>query len=166
MQFSDDDVSQVWAEAVQAYKDGEPLYLTGDSAQEALAAQDAHREESERAGAIRQFLDTPIPVDWDERDISARRQFLHGSEFGEVEAGETKRRDRVCVMEIWVELFMGDPKSLTRIIANEIHDVLRTTASWAPHPSGTGKLYFGKLYGHQKAYVREASIVEAAPPVT
>lgn len=154
LRLSDDEVGLIWAEAVKAFDDGEELYLSDDVARQALAVQEAHREESERAGAIREYLETPLPLDWHDRDIAARRQYIHGGEFGAADVGETKLRDRVCVMEIWVELFMGDPKNLTRLIANEIHDVLRTTEGWAPHQSGTGKLYFGKAYGHQKAYVR------------
>lgn len=149
LELSDDEIDQIWAEAVAIYDAGETLYLTGDLADAAVTVQEEHREESERAGAIRAFLDLPLPGDWDQRGIVERREYIHGGDFGGEPEG-TFLRDKVCVMEIWVELFNGDPKALTRAQAAEIHDVLRTTPGWEER----GKLRFGTHYGIQRAYVR------------
>lgn len=145
------DVDQIWAEAVAYYRLGEELYLSGDTAAAALEQQERYREESEKAGAVREFLERPIPKDWAEWDLVRRREFW--SEFGEAPR-DLVPRERVCVMEIWVELFNGDPKQLTRLVANELHDILKTTKGWKRYTTGTGKLYFGTLYGHQRAYVK------------
>lgn len=158
LNMPDEEIDQIWAEAVTLYKAGEPLYLTGDVAEEATRVQEEHREESDRAGAIREFLDLPLPNDWDKRNLAERREYIHGTDFGERPV-EGQPRHKVCVMEIWCELFNGDPKQLTRMQAMEIHDVLKTTPGWEP----AGKLRFGKLYGVQRGYVRTSRGVADAP---
>lgn len=148
------EIDQIWAEAVDAWKNNEHLYLNPSLEAEAAERQTRHTEESPKAGVVREYLERLLPSDWDERDLNQRRAYLHGHEFGEEPEG-TIRRDKVCVMEIWAELFEGDPKQLTQLHAREIHDILRQTPGWKPYTEGVGKLRFGKLYGVQKAYVRE-----------
>ena len=80
--------------------------------------------------------------------------FIHDSDFGENKEG-TVQRDKVCAMEIWVELFQADPKQMTPIQAREINDILRKIEGWQPYSKGTGKLKFGKNYGLQRAFIRE-----------
>jgi hypothetical protein len=58
-------------------------------------------------------------------------------------------------MEIWVELFNGDPKQLTPMQSREINDILRRVPGWKQYSEGSGKLYFGKLYGYHRAFVHE-----------
>ena len=151
--LTDEELDQIWAEAVQAYKGGERLYLTPELESEARQIQEAHTQESEKAGAVREFLDMLLPADWEERDIGQRRAFIHGGDFGKEEVG-TIRREQVCVMEIWCELFFGDQKDLTRAVSLELHEILRNTPGWKPYTKGTGKLRFGP-YGAQRAYIRE-----------
>ncbi|MDP2659866.1 MAG: virulence-associated E family protein [Dehalococcoidia bacterium] len=152
--LTDLEVDQVWAEAIIAWKTGEPTYLSPDLEAEARWVQETHTEESERTGGIRDFLELKLPANWDKLGVGARREYIHGNDFGERPEG-VETRSRVCVMEIWVELFNGDPKTLTQMQAREIHDILRSTPGWEPHLKGEGKLRFGNfLYGKQRAYVR------------
>lgn len=148
--LSDTEIDQLWAEAVHYWKVGEELYLPADLEPEALETQAEHLEESDKAGQVREFLDIPLPDDWDGRSLSERREYLHGSDFGEAEKG-TNQRQRVCAMEVWCELFIGDPKGLTWALAREIHSILRTSRGWEP----VGKQRCGSLYGVQRAYARK-----------
>lgn len=152
--LTDDEIDQLWAEAVQLYKEGEQLYLPRELEQEAQAVQAAHTEESELAGPVREFLDKLLPEDWGERDLAARRQYLHGSDFGTQPEG-TMPRTAVCVMEVWVEALGGDPKHMRPVQAREIHDIIRNTPGWKPHDSSGGRMVF-PIHGRQRAYVREA----------
>lgn len=111
-------------------------------------------KESAKAGLIEEYLNRLLPEDWAKKDIGERRRFIHGSDFGETDEG-TVKRERVCAMEIWVELFEGDPKQMTPIQAREINDVLRRIPGWKAHTKDRGRLYFGKNYGYQRAFVRE-----------
>ena len=55
-------------------------------------------------------------------------------------------------MEIWCELFNGDPKNLTPIQSREINDILKGLKGWKKY---NNSLTFGKIYGKQRAYTRK-----------
>ncbi|WP_283591337.1 virulence-associated E family protein [Clostridium butanoliproducens] len=149
--FNKYEIDQVWAEAIEMWKQGEPLYLSGEEEKEAQKQQEAHSEESAKAGLIQEYLDKPITDNWYNLGIAEKRNYIHGSEFGDIPEG-TLRRDKTCVMEIWVELFNGDPKQLTPIQSREINDILKGIDGWKSY---NGRLRFGKIYGTQRAFVRE-----------
>jgi putative DNA primase/helicase len=149
------EIDQVWAEACEIWKEGECLYLSEEVEKEAVKRQEQHTEESSKEGMIREYLDMLLPENWAALDIGGRRRFIHGSEFGEAAEG-TVKREKVCAMEIWVELFQGDPKLMTPFQAREINDVVRKMEGWEAYSRGTGKLKFGKTYGLQKAFVRNS----------
>lgn len=148
------EIDQVWAEAVQVWKKGERLWLDPKMENEAMQRQERHTEESSKAGLVREYLNTLLPANWDDLDLGARRRYIHGTEFGEGPEG-TVQRDRVCAMEIWVELFEGDAKQLHPMQAREINDILRRISGWKPYTGGDGRLRFGKLYGLQRAFIRD-----------
>lgn len=145
------EIDQLWAEAVEAWNGKESLFLDAPLEAQAQLIQEAHTEESEKLGLIQEYLDTPLPSNWESLDISARRRYFHGSDFGETEEGEAIR-DRVCALEVWVELFEGDPKNFNLIQAREINDILRRMPEWESYGS---KLRFGKNYGLQRAFIRK-----------
>lgn len=144
------EVDQIWAEAVELWNNKEPLYLNSEEEKKAQMQQDSHSEESAKAGLIEEYLDKPITDNWYDLGIPEKRNYIHGSEFGDLPEGSI-RRDKTCVMEIWVELFNGDPKQLTPLQSREINDILRGLKGWESYDS---KLRFGKIYGTQRAYVR------------
>ena len=144
------EIDQIWAEAVELWRAGEKLYLTGEEEKEAKRQQEEHSEESAKAGLIEEYLNKLLPEDWYELSITERRNFIHETEFGESREG-TIRRDKTCVMEIWVELFSGDPKQLTPMQSREINDILSGLKEWC---KSKGALRFGKNYGSQRAYLR------------
>lgn len=142
-------VNQIWAEAVANYREGEKLYLEEDDMQqEAARRQDLHREEIPMFGLVQNFLEMELPEDWDQKDIGSRKLFLDGNFEG---AEGSKRRDRVCALEIWCEVFNGDPKQFKPVDSRNINDILREMPGWKPYGS---TLSFGKNYGQQRAYVR------------
>ncbi|QGU96832.1 hypothetical protein GOM49_10230 [Clostridium bovifaecis] len=151
------EIDQIWAEALELWKKGENLFLEAEIEKEAVKKQEQHTEQSLKEGLIREYLDMLLPENWSSLDIGGRRRFIHGSEFGMAEEG-TVKRDKVCAMEIWVELFQGEPKQMTPMQSREINDILRMIEGWESYSKGTGKLRFGKTYGLQKAFVKEEFI--------
>ena len=149
--LTDYEINQIWAEAVELWKNKEPLNLNDEEKKEAEKQQDAHSEESAKTGLVEEYLNKPLPDDWYSLGLSERRNYIQGSDFGEIPEG-TLRRDKTCVMEIWVELFNGDPKQLTPLHSREINDILKGLKEWERHKS---KLRFGKVYGIQRAYIRK-----------
>lgn len=144
---------QIWAEAKALYMKGEKLYLEGKELEEAARQQEDHSEESSKTGLILEYLDIFLPENWYELDMYERRNFIEGGEFTDsIEA--TMLRTKVSVIEIWCELFKGDPKQLTPIQSREINDILRALKDWE---RSTGVLRFGEAYGTQRAFIRKQS---------
>ena len=148
-EMTEETVDQIWAEAKYRYAIGEKLYLDEAMEQEAKKIQEQHTEESPLAGMIREFIEKEIPENWPEMSIGDRQDFIRGDSFEY--HGELVKRDRVCALEIWVELLQGDVKKLTRIAAIEINDVLRKTEGWYQPKN---KIRF-KTYGLQKGFYRK-----------
>jgi len=143
------EVDQIYAEAIMYWRLGEPLYLTGEAAEIAKQQQEDHREGNAKEGLIREFLERPVPLGWEKRDIASRRLYW-SAEFGRGE-GETVPRDRVCAAEIWVECLGGDLKHMRRIETMEINGILSRMPGWSSKPV---TMRCGP-YGLQKGFYRE-----------
>lgn len=141
-------VDQIWAETVTRFYAGEQWYLTDEVEAMAREMQEKHTEMNGKQGLVENFLETLLPDDWDERDLEGRLMFLSGG-FGEKDTG-TEKRTKVCAIEIWQELFHGDPKSFTPLQAREINNMLRRVQGWEACSSA----HCGKLYGRQRCFVR------------
>lgn len=138
---------QLWAEAVELWKAGEKLYLDPEQEAQAIAQQTAHREVSEKAGLVLNYLDTLLPEQWDSWDVHQRRSFLQGVD---VITEGTRRRDRVCVMEIWCECFGKQRGDLKDADSREIGSILGALGGWRRSDK---REYFGD-YGQQRGYER------------
>lgn len=102
------------------YKRGEPLILDEQTEKLAKKLQREAMETDEREGMVREYLETLLPVNWNEMSLYERRNFLDGSEFGEVNIKGEIKRQKVCNMEIWCECFGKAKADLKRIDANAI----------------------------------------------
>lgn len=143
-----DEIDQVWAEAVEAYRKGEKLYLTGEAETIAKKEQRNHREEDERVGIISNYLDVELPKNWEGLDIHERRMFLDADT--ETEKGIIER-DYVCVAEVWVECLGKSPEDMDRYKTREINEILRGLEEW--EQSRSTKNF--PLYGKQRYYSRK-----------
>ena len=162
-----DTIAQIWAEALAAFKAGEPLFLTGRVAQDAARAQDAALETDERVGLVEQYLDTPLPAGWWGWGVRERRAYLTsgGEDFSGVEGGFTgacdapalERRMRVSNAEVWAECFGRDPSDMKPADAYAVAAIMRSLPGWEK----TGKRERVFPYGRQRLYERTA---EEQPP--
>lgn len=142
-----DTISQLWAEAKERRKQGEPLYLAEEGLEEeARVIQDKHLEKDERSGIIGEYLGRMLPENWDDLDTYQRRNWL----ADEKNEG-TVKRDRVCILEIWAECLGKDPNSITRRDSFELSRLMKTIKGWKPYG---GAVRF-RHYGVQKAYIRK-----------
>ena len=143
------EVDQIWAEAVEAHKQGEALYLDTDELKTlAEQEQNSHFEESPLTGDIIKYLNTLLTENWSQMDMSQRRAFLQCDDFGERPKG-TVKRDKVCALEIWCEVFNGERRDFNIQKCKEIQDVIAKTGDWVKvkYP-----LMFGSLYGNQRGF--------------
>ena len=147
-EYLDAEVDQIWAEAVMRWRLGESLFLTGEIENAAKAEQESHREVSSKEGIIIDFVDKPVPEDWQKWTLDKRRMFLNGTVEGNV---TLVPRDRICALEIWCEAFGGSPKDFRYSESAEINDILRSLPGWEKTPNG---LRFGYC-GYQRGFVRK-----------
>ena len=145
--FDADLVNQIWAESVFWYKSGEQWHLNREDEAEAKKHQIAHTEVSALSGQIQEFLDIPITEDWYEKTVEDRAFYIH--EEGFTERGN-KLREMVCALEVWQELYNGDPKQFTLSKARELNSILRGCEGWEER----NRLNFGPPYGRQRGFVR------------
>lgn len=144
----DDEINQIWAEAVLRWKLGEPLSLDKEMETEAERRREQHMERDSLQGQIEEFLEKPIPIDWQKWSLDRRRMFWSNSVSGDIKLVE---RDRICAIEIWKEC-LGDPRSsMPKIEALRINSVLEALPGWSRGSTAR----FGAGYGTQKCFKRE-----------
>ena len=144
--LTEDVVDQVWTETVALYKGGAKWYLTDEEEDLAKGVQEEHTEISGKLGLISEFVNRPIPKDWGDRSLPDRRAFW--SDWDGAPEEDLVPRDRVCALEIWCELFEGDPKNYDTGKAREISNLLRRLPGWRP----AGTIRAGAPYGVQRGY--------------
>jgi predicted P-loop ATPase len=142
----DQEVDLIWSEAVELFKQGEPLYLSAEAEAIARVEQLKHSEVDDRKGLIEQFLDRPILANWDSLDVDSRR--LHYSQH---EVDGTVQRDFVCMAEIWCECLGKNKEDMSRYNTREINDILKGLQDWEYHTSTKNFA----IYGKQKYYSRK-----------
>jgi len=126
------EVDQIWAEAVMYYRLGEPLYIDKRLEQLARDAQEEHREESPREGMIREFLDRPVPENWNGVPLRSRKAFWANPV--PPEGVRMEQRRYVCAAEIWCECFNGEMKYMKNTDAREINQILGQMEDWEKCP--------------------------------
>lgn len=157
-ELSKDEIDQLWAEAFTYWSEGEPLVLEGELEEEALRIQLSHTEGGELVGLIEEYLEMELPEDWESKDIYDRREYIRN--YGDDDYCGSVQRERVCALEIWCEVMEGDRKNLQNAKAREIIDILQSIKGWSPYSKSVGKMRFGKLYGVQRAFIRDESNLE------
>ena len=143
------EVDQIWAEAYNNYyTKGQRLMLEGKALVISEEMQEQHTEGSTKEGMIKDFLDKRVPSDWHKWDLGRRRMFWSGS--AAKEGLDLVERDRVCVLEVYVECFSGDPKYIRKTDAIEINKILEGLPDWERKNSmKTG------AYGTQRGYIKK-----------
>lgn len=149
--LKDKDIDQIWAEAVELYRRGEKVYLNEKQYKEATIHQQAFAEEDVRAGLVREYLDIPVPKDWYTKSLYDRRTYIQSDDFLGMEDTTGKKRDKICALEIYNELFGGDIKKLTPRDTRQIKDILRSIPGWKEAKSS---MRFGTGYGKQRGFIR------------
>ena len=157
-ELSKDDIDQIWAEAFVYWSEGEPLVLEGALEEEALRIQLSHTEGGELVGLIEEYLEMLLPEDWETMDIYDRRDYV--ANYGDDDHCGSVQRERVCALEIWCEVLGGDRKNLQNAKAREIIDILQSIKGWSPYSKSVGKMRFGKMYGVQRAFIRDTSTLQ------
>ena len=143
------DRNQLWAEAVQRYKDGEKLYLSGALEAEARKRQGEFNanQEDPLPGMIQAYLDMKLPTDWSTWDLNRRRAYIKNPD--PLDATGTETRTKVCAAEFLSEVLGRDVGSKDyKYEARKVNKVL-DELGWQKRPTLTFP-----IYGKQRAFVR------------
>ena len=147
--LTDEEVEQIWAEALHYYRAGEKLFLESKMEEAARKMQLDALESDDREGLVSEYLNTLLPANWDELEISERRSFIRGDVFSDSLKGEVERK-QVCTLEIWCELFGKEPSAMKKIDSYEINAIIRKIGGWEPGE----KVVRVPLYGPQRVYIK------------
>ena len=145
-ELTEEEIGQVWAEAVVRWQMGESLILSKEMEEEAEKRRRARTERDSLQGMIEQFVDRKIPADWLTWPKSARKMFWGGSM--DIPQDKLVERDRICAAEIWSELLGEYTKAVPRKEAMRINNVLKMMDDWEP----SGVVNFGDDYGKQRGF--------------
>ena len=151
------EVDQLWAEAVYRYRSGEKTYEDTTRLLDLVGeAQQQFTQEDEWMVLIEQYLDTPIPDNWDELAIADRVAYVQHRDMttDEERSGYTRLRDKVSIMEIRTELFEDDVKRGAgggNETSRHIARLMNVMPGWEKH----GKYGPNESpYGRQRVYCR------------
>ena len=142
------EVDQIWAEAKYRLEQGEALYLNADESDAANVKQEEHREASHLEGLVAEFVERPVPLDWDSWGMDKRRSYWAGAAVGDI--ATTKRR-KVCALEIHIEMLGGTAATLDKTVRRQINDAVSRLSGWG---RGCGVQRFNKELGVQRGFVR------------
>lgn len=153
--LTDDYVDQVWAEAVALYRAGEELFLDEEGSAIAAAAREAYIEEDSLTGIIQEWLDQPVPENWDEMGAEERALWRMESADGIGPRG-TRKITQTCSTQIWVECLGRPIGDRRRADLLDIASSLRSLPGWRPVPGRTRV----PIYGPQQVYERVEELDE------
>lgn len=146
--LTDEDLDQIWAEAMAAYNSGESLLLSKEAEELAAEEQREAIEEDPRMAQVIEYLEKPLPANWDKLDLDTRRMFLEGDTDYDPES--LVERETVSNMEIWVECFGKKAADMERKDSDALTALMMKVDGW--EKSGRKKRL--PLYGQQRFYER------------
>jgi predicted P-loop ATPase len=144
------EVDQIWAEAVLRYKLAEPLFFDKELEDFAKGKQEEHRDASTKEGLIKDFVDKPIPDNYEKMNLGARRVFWGGTIS--TDGMNLVQRNKVCALEVWCECLGGDPKFMRRQDVQEINQILSNLPSWQRNKAVRRYGYCGIQRGFERVF--------------
>lgn len=114
-----------------------------------LATQKGYNEKDKKAIKIVDYLDKGVPGNWEDLDLSQRRNFLMNKSM-ENATDNLFQRNSVCTAEIWCEGLGLEKKHLDRYKSREINAIMKDLVNW--RQSKATKRF--PIYGIQRYYER------------
>lgn len=129
--ITQDEIDQIWAEAVHFYREKEPLFLPNDLEAQSRSRQEGFNEieADERVGMIAAYLARKVPAAWYTYTRKQRADWFKnnaGTDLG----NEGIRREYVCALEVAIECL--DKPNMTRYELREVSQILRILLGHSP----------------------------------
>lgn len=141
----ENEVDQIWAEAIFYFKKGEKLYLQGDEEQQAKEQQGLHLERHPWEGPIYEFVARKVTRNWLQMSITSRNS------FGTLDENDLVERDRICAAEIWCEC-LGNELNKMRIPDAKIINGMLSNLKFDDRKLEPLRGRFGNDYGVQRGF--------------
>lgn len=146
---------QLWAEALQYWRNGEKLYLNRELETLSRKRQEEYSDSSDDPlrEMLTEFIDKKLPPSWGTWDLNRRRTWLKNPD--PIDEVGTIRRERICAAEFVCE-YLGRNRADKeyKYLARKVFDMLDKLGwkrvSLSRHAEG--------LYGRQKSFERPAEI--------
>lgn len=148
--LDEETIKQIWAEVVIHAGVGEDLALPPDVEEYARYEQREAVEQDEREGFVEAYLNTLIPLNWDDMDIYKRRDFYRNPDDLTRPEGVLERK-YVSNVEIWCECFGKNKEDMRPADSYMIAAIMSRISGWKK----TGNRAFLPYYGRQRIYERE-----------
>ena len=150
--FTTQERDQIWAEAKHIWESGEKLYLDSDMIPAAEAAQRDAMEMDERQGMVEEYLNTPLPENWETMDSYQRRSFIFDKNDPTNPKG-IKMRTEVSNAEIWCECLGRNIADLKPVDSYSLATLMTKIDGW----ERTKEMKRLVQYGRQRLYRRTCS---------
>lgn len=146
------DRDQLWAEAVEYWRQGETLYLPAGLEAEARQKQAEYNDDSDNPmkDMLRGYLDMKLPGEWQTWDLKRRRAYI--TDPDPLDATGTEIRERVCAAEFICERLgrdMGDKEY--KYLARKVCKLMDDTDGWERVSSTKHAV---SIYGIQRGFRR------------
>lgn len=150
--------NQMWAEAVERWKEGETLYLPNDLETEARQKQAEYNDEADDPikDMLLAYLDMKLPGEWPTWDLKRRRAYI--TDPDPLDQTGTEERIRVCAAEFICERLgrdMGDKEY--KYLARKVSRIMDDLSGW--ERMGVSR-HAQAIYGVQKSFRRVLNIEE------
>lgn len=151
--LTEEEIDQVWAEAVVLQAEGETTFLDAAMEKEAEEMQREALEYDEREGAVIEYLETLLPANWYERDIDSRVEYFRDDELRENRTDGVILRDHVSCMEIYCECFGRSKSAWKKQDGYEIASIMARIPGW--ERAGGDSRKRDRAYGRQRYFIRK-----------
>jgi predicted P-loop ATPase len=143
---------QIWAEAVQRWKEGEKLYLDKESEDAARDRQKIYNDDADdpMPGMLESFLEMQLPADWDCWDLNRRRAYINNPD--PLDEVGVEKRNVMCAAEFICEqlgLNMRDKEY--RYLIRKVNTMMRGMCGWE---DVSLTRHVERLYGRQRGFKR------------
>ncbi|OQB53195.1 MAG: Virulence-associated protein E [Firmicutes bacterium ADurb.Bin146] len=149
-EITQEEVDQIWAEALTYVSKGEKLYLPAELESYAKEEQSNAMEMDDREGLVIRYLDMLLPENWDSMDVFQRRDYVQDPN-GPLNVKGTVKREAVSNIEIWCECFGKAKEDIKPSDSYAIAAIMTRLGSW--EKCGTARKL--SIYGKQRVYVRK-----------
>lgn len=145
-------VEQLWAEAIEHYKERMPLVLPVRLDNALQAVQEQYKQVDDWIGIIENFLERKLPTDWNSRSTEKKKEYFKYDD--PLSAEGTVLRNRISIPEILNECIWLDIKSTPgKAERSRISACMKAMKGWVKTDRDNKLPDVG--YGRQRGWIRE-----------